>query len=322
MPAASPNLVTPWSVTRSAAAADERVERWDGRTSPTPWPSTYGGDLCVGALGALLRTTAAGQEVHSLQVSFLRPGDKDRAVSYEVDRVRDGFRYAHRSVRMSQGDTEIAVATASLRAPRDGEEPVSPGGSFALPTGAALRPPHPELPDPEQLPTAAEAIERRGPLDGPSAERDPYDAYWATGRDLDTRHIDPPLYGETVPQRTWSRLWVRFAPSTAAQRELVATPAGRTALIAYIADDTILEPAGAALGFGWLAPGMFSTTVQQTIWFHADFDAADWLLFSQRLVHTTGDHVVCQGELFTPAGTLVATVVQEGIVRVRPPETV
>lgn len=318
MPAAAPNLLTPWSVTRSAATTDERIERWEGRTSSTPWPSTYGGDLCVGALGAVLRTTAEGQRVHSLQVSFLRPGDKHRGVSYEVERVRDGFRYAHRAVRISQGDTEIAVATASLRAPRDGEQPVSPGGSFALPSGAALRPPHADLPAPEDLPTAAESIKLRGPLGGPPDERDPYDEYWATGRDLDTRHIDPPLYGEAVPQRSWSRLWVRFVPRTIGQRELVATHSGRTALIAYIADDTILEPAGAALGFGWLAPGMFSTTVQQTIWFHADFDAADWLLFSQRLVSTSGDHVVCQGELFTPEGILVATVLQEGIVRVRP----
>ncbi|MBP6684312.1 MAG: thioesterase family protein [Leucobacter sp.] len=316
--AATPHLLTPWSVTRSSVAADERFELWQGSTSPTPWPSTYGGDLCVGALGALLRTTAEEKQVHSLQVSFLRPGDKDRGVTYEVERVRDGYRYAHRAVRMSQGGTEIAVATASLRAPRDGEQPASPDGSFALPGGTVLRPPHADIPAPEELPTAAEAIKQRGPLGGPSPERDPYDAYWATGRDLDTRHIDPPLYGETVPQRTWSRLWVRFAPRTAEQRELVATHTGRAALIAYIADDTILEPAGAALGAGWLAPGMFSTTVQQTIWFHADFDAADWLLFSQRLVSATGDHVVCQGELFTPNGTLVATVLQEGIVRVRP----
>ncbi|WP_461637741.1 acyl-CoA thioesterase, partial [Leucobacter sp. BZR 635] len=165
---------------------------------------------------------------------------------------------------------------------------------------------------------AAKAIEGRAPLASEHPDAAGLDEYWAAGRALDTRHIDPPLYGEQVAPRSWNRLWVRFTADTAEQRELLGTPNGRAALVAYLADDTILEPAIASLGHGWLTPNLFSTTVEQNVWFHADFDARDWLLFSQHLVSRAGDHVVCRGELFTPAGTLVATVLQEGIVRVRP----
>ena len=300
-----PKLSTPWALTQVAGSAGERFDVWEGRTVATPWPAAYGGDLSVGALAAAVRSAADGQLPHSMQIAFLRPGDRDRPLSYVVERVRDGFRYANRSVRLLQDGTEIAAAAVLLRAPRPGEAP------------AADLSPRDGLPDPDSLPTAAEAIAARGPLSPDVDDPAQLDAYWGGGRALDTRHIDPPLYGETVPPRATNRVWVRFTGDAPAQRALLATPEGRIALVAYIADDTILEPAAAALGHGWLAPGMFSTTVQQSLWFHADFDPAGWLLFSQRLVSVTGDHVVCQGDLVTRDGALVATVVQEGIVRVR-----
>ncbi len=303
-----PKLSTPWGLTQTTApgARDGSFEAWTGRTVATPWPAAYGGDLSVGVLAAAVRSAAAGQLPHSMQIAFLLPGDRDRTLSYVVERGRDGFRYANRSVRLLQSNREIAAATVLLRAPRPGEAP------------AANVPGVEGLPDPESLPTAAEAIAARGPLSAAAGDPAPLDTYWAEARALDTRHIDPPLYGETVQPRSTNRVWVRFTGSEPAQRELLATPEGRIALVAYIADDTILEPAAAALGHGWLAPGMFSTTVQQNIWFHSDFSPSDWLLFSQRLVSTTGDHVVCQGEIVTRDGALVATVIQEGIVRVRP----
>lgn len=304
-----PKLATPWALTQVPGAAPAgSVEHWSGMTVPTPWPATYGGDLCVGALGAIVRSAAEEQLPHSLQVAFLRPGDRDAAVDYAVERVRDGFRYANRAVRISQHGTEIAAATASLRSPRAAEVTVSPGPATDMRA----------LPDPESLPTAAEAIALRDPLPQGAPESLALDDYWATGRALDTRHIDAPLYGASVAPRTTNRVWVRFQVTDAPQRDLLGSPAGRSALIAYLADDTILEAAAASLGVGWLAPGFFSTTVQQNLWFHEDFDAREWLLFSQRLVSRSGDHVVCQGDLFTRAGTLVATVLQEGIVRVRP----
>lgn len=307
-----PKLSTPWALTRAdTQGADEaaQVETWEGRSVPTPWPAAYGGDLSVGALSAVLRSAAEGQRVHSLQLAFLLPGDRDRGVSYAVERVRDGFRYANRSVRIAQDGRVIAAGTASLRSPRAGEQHTAPA------------PPLADTPQPDSLPTAAEAITARGPQASGTSDAEALDAYWAAGRGLDTRHIEPPLYGETVEPRTVNRLWVRFTPHCQDQRELLDTAAGRAALIAYLADDTILEPAVASLGIGWLAPGLFTTTVQQNVWFHSDFDAAGWLLFSQRLVSRVGDHAVCSGEIFTSAGVLVATVLQEGIVRVRLPRS-
>lgn len=322
MTESQPKLSTPWTLSPvPGSVGDDASARWTGDTVPTPWPAAYGGDLCVGALRAVYASAAADQVVHALQVAFLRPGDREAAVSYDVERVRDGFRYANRALRINQAGTEIAVATASLRTPRSSEEsmPALPPHAVAGgadPTAVAAVAVY-RLPAPETLPTAAVAIAQRQAPPEPDAVSIALEQYWAADRALDTRHIDPPLYGNAVQPRTWNRIWVRFTPTTAPQHEMLASPAGRSALIAYLADDTILEPAIAALGHGWLTPGLFSTTVQQNVWFHSDFDAAEWLLFSQRLVSRSGDHVVCSGEISTAAGVLVATVLQEGIVRLR-----
>lgn len=309
-------LSTPWALRATATPADlaagesspaaksSTVDTWEGDTSPTPWPATYGGDLSVGLLSAATRTIEPNQLPHKLSIAFLLPGDRTMPVRYSTDRVRDGFRYANRAVRVEQTTELIALGSVSFRSPRTGEAVEGPKHRF------------PDLPRPETLPTARAAIESRGPIDTPNAAA--LDEYWAVHRSLDTRHIDSACYGTAVKPRTDNRVWVRFTGTLPEQLELLRTPAGRAALIAYLSDDTILEPALASLGYGWNTPGLFSTTVEQNVWFHQDFDASEWLFFAQRLVSRAGDHVVCQGALFTPAGDLVATVLQEGIVRVRP----
>lgn len=314
MPEASVKLVTPWSVVAVDAPRscgerpDTRMSRWSGRTSPTPWPAAYGGDLTVGMLASAVQTAGEGQHPHSLQLTFLRPGDRDRKVEYNVENVRDGFRYANRAVRLLQAGRVIAHGVISLRAPGINERALSDIRDLF---------PDEELPAPLSLLSAADAIAERHVESALDPATDELDSYWATDRALDTRHLDPPLYGDTVTPRTTNRLWVRFTGNNPEHFAMLDTHHGRQALIAYLADDTILEPALATLGLGWRTPGLFSTTVQQNIWFHHDFDASQWLYFTQRLVAITGDHVVCKGSLFTTQGTLVATVIQEGLVKVR-----
>lgn len=306
-PDAAPGPTQVSSLNSEFAQAGPGALVYTGHTVPTPWPATYGGDLTVGALSAATRSASENQHAHSLQISFLRPGDPLLPVSYRVTPALDGFRYANYSVSITQSDTEIAVATVSLRTPRKGEIAVTgvPAPDFAA------------LPSPDSLPTAAEVIATRAPLSRVTPETSALDEYWSSGRGLDTRHIDGDSYGEANRPRTSNRVWVRFVPTSLGQEQLLDSPYGPSALIAYLADDTILESALASLGYGWNTPGLFSATVQQSIWFHASFDLRDWLLFSQRFVSRAGDHVVCSGEIYTQSGALVATVLQEGIVRVR-----
>lgn len=306
-----PKLVTPWAVEdagRNGSAESATVSNWSGRTVPTPWPAAYGGDLCVGALGAIMRTVDSEQQAHSLQVAFLRPGDRNGRVDYAVEHVRDGFRYANRAVRVTQNEQLIAIGSASLRSVAANEPRLEPDNSSVMLNG---------MPCPESLPTAAEAIEQRTDTSNLPEETGGLDAYWGSGRAVDTRHIDPHLYGASVVTRAHNRLWVRFTLSDLRQQQLLDSRAGRSALLAYLADDTILEPALASLGIAWRTPGLFSTTVQQSLWFHADFDPADWLYFDQKLLSFQGDHAVCEGSIRASDGRLVATVLQEGIVKRR-----
>lgn len=298
-------VLTPWAVLAAPAPTGGHPGEacFTGRTMPTPWPAAYGGDLSVGALAAAARTVEPDQRVHSLNLNFLRPGDAAEEFEYRVHPLREGVSYDTRAVSLWQADWEVANATVSFRRRSSGEQSV---GDVGIKMPAA--------PAPETLPTAAEAIGDRGAL----LQSIELDRYWITKRGLDVRHVNSPSYGAATAEREGSnQLWVRLDPASAALAALRATAWGGEAMLTYLADDTILEPALRARGLGWNSPGLFSTSIDQKIWFHADAVPGEWLLFDQRLLSSAGSHVVCEGQLFREDGALVATVVQEGIVRTR-----
>lgn len=298
-------VLTPWDIEArpSPVGAPTDEIRFSGNTMPTPWPAAYGGDLCVGALAAAARTVEPARSVHSLNLNFLRPVDRNGALEYRVRPLRDGLTYATRAVSLWQDGTEMASATVSFRRPPKLERS-DHGARSSLS----------EVPRPESLPTAAEAIAARGSF----GLEDTLDEYWINGRGLDVRHVTAPSYGVAAGETgSTNALWVRLSPESAALASLRDAAWGGPALIAYLADDTILESALRARGVGWCTPGLFSTSIDQKIWFHAEAVPGDWLLFEQRMLSSAGSHVVCEGHLFRQDGTLVATVVQEGIVRTR-----
>jgi acyl-CoA thioesterase-2 len=53
------------------------------------------------------------------------------------------------------------------------------------------------------------------------------------------------------------------------------------------------------------------------MWFHHDFRADDWLLYAQESPAAAGGRGFSTGRLFTRAGELVVSVVQEGLFRHR-----
>ncbi|CAB4621042.1 unannotated protein [freshwater metagenome] len=56
------------------------------------------------------------------------------------------------------------------------------------------------------------------------------------------------------------------------------------------------------------------------MWFHRPFSADDWLLYDQRAISTSNSRGLAGGSIFTKDGQLAVTVVQEGLIRVRPNE--
>jgi acyl-CoA thioesterase-2 len=274
-------------------------------TQPCPWPKAYGGDLVAQAAAAAMRSVDDGKTLHSMHSYFMRPAEIGEQVRYEVELLRDGRGYATRQVRGYQNGKPLYVCLANFAA---GE----PGASWsgALPDWLAAA----GLPGPEELPASAEYLEGRtgGTMTEVSKE------YWSAGRSFDMRHLPGPVYltveGERLPhQAVWVRPFDALRPVeglTDAQRD--------TAALAYVCDYTILEPVLRVLGLPWAQQGLVTASLDHAMWFHRapQPGAADgWLLYAQQAVAADAGRGLAAGRFFTPDGTHLATVVQEGIIR-------
>lgn len=253
-----------------------------------PWPKAYGGDAVAQSAAAASATVGDDRRLHSLHNAFLRPVTIGEPVRYEVELVRDGRGYSTRHVRGYQNDKVVFMCTASFQVPEEGPE---------------LQPEMPDVPAPESLPSADEAL---AGVEGEAA------AYWGHGRSFDHRHVPNPIYvtvdGERVPHQA---VWIR------AFDDLGDDPVQQRIALAYTCDYTILEPSLRALGLPWSAEGLVTASLDHAMWFHHDARVDDWLLYAQESAGVQSGRALNIGRFFTRDGKLVATVAQEGLVRGR-----
>jgi acyl-CoA thioesterase-2 len=84
-------------------------------------PQVFGGQVLGQALTAASRTVK-DRNVHSLHAYFLRRGDFEAPIVYEVDRARDGGSFSNRRVIAVQHGEQIFNMTASFQKPEEGLE--------------------------------------------------------------------------------------------------------------------------------------------------------------------------------------------------------
>ncbi|WP_328685850.1 acyl-CoA thioesterase [Streptomyces sp. NBC_00343] len=267
-------------------------------TQPCPWPKAYGGDMVAQATAAAMRSVE-GKTLHSMHSYFLRPVDIGAEVRYEVELLRDGRGYATRQVRGFQNGKPVYTSLANFAA---GE----PGATYAAepPVG---------VPDPTELPSSAAYLSDTAAPRGTMT--DTSEAYWSGGRSFDMRHVPGPVYltveGERVPQQAvWVRPFDALRPVdglTDEQRDLAA--------LAYVCDYTILEPVLRVLDLPWALPGLITASLDHAMWFHRPGPMDGWLLYAQEAVAADTGRGLAVGRFFTPTGTHLATVVQEGLIR-------
>jgi acyl-CoA thioesterase II len=251
-----------------------------------PWPKAYGGDMLAQAAAAAMATVESDRSLHSLHSSFLRPVDMHIDVRYEVELLRDGRGYTTRHVRGFQHGKAVILTTASFQVPEEGPR---------------FEPELPDVPDPESLPSSAEALAGVETADA---------RYWSHGRSFDQRHVPGPLYlsieGRAVPHQA---VWVKAFDRLDGEPDL-----HRVAII-YVCDYTILEPSLRVLGLHWSSPGLTTASLDNSMWFHQHARADGWLLYAQEAAAVGSGRGLNLGRFFTASGSLVATVAQEGLIR-------
>ena len=106
-------------------------------------------------------------------------------------------------------------------------------------------------------------------------------------------------------------MWIRSIS------QLTDDPAVHRAVLAYFSDFTLIDVTLAAHGRTLFEPEFSAASLDHAIWFHRPFRADEWLLYAQDSPNTSGARGLARGLLFDRAGHLVASVMQEGLVRIK-----
>ena len=268
--------------------SDSREDVFIGQSQWMPHGRVFGGQVLAQALVAATKTVDGIRPVHSLHGYFLRPGDIRLPITLSVDRLRDGRSFSTRRVQAFQNEEPIFSMIASFQ---DEDPGLDHQDHFP-----------PNIPSPASLPSAKELL---GDIDHPVAQ------YWANARPFDMRHVEDPIYfkvsGEPVAHQA---VWIKALGTLPFDQTI------HTAALAYVSDYTILEPIFRRHGIAWTHPGLKSASLDHAMWFHRQARADEWMLYVQESPSAQGGRGLSLGQIFSEQGVLLATVAQEGMVRV------
>ena len=263
----------------------------------TPFPSNllrlYGGQVVAQALAAVQRTAPAGRAVHSCHAYFVRPGDIHRPIDIIVTRDRDGRSFSARRVAVEQDGKLILSLSASLH---DGEE--GPHQHVAMP----------DVPPPDDLPSLADRIASFG--DALPRRHWPF---WRREALFEWRPVQPFRLGAVPVESSHRQFWVKL------KAPLGDDLAEHQRFLAYASDLHILHAGLAPLGVNWADDHLQTASLDHAIWFHDPaFRVDEWLLYAVESPFSGNARSVGHGKMFTADGRLIATVAQEGLIRLLP----
>lgn len=222
----------------------------------------------------------------------MRPGDPAVPIIYEVDRIRDGGSFTTRRVVAIQHGHAIFSLSASFQK----EEP---GLDHQIPMPQDVTPP-------ENLRTQREFLHEFGDSVPENIRR-----YWARERPIEVRPVIVEHYTsrDKLPPR--QDVWIRTTGPVPDDRALQA------AVLAYLSDMTLLDTSTFAHGRNGFDPDIQMASLDHAMWFHRPHRLDDWLLYTQDSPSAQGARGFSRGSLYALDGTLVASVAQEGLVRLR-----
>jgi acyl-CoA thioesterase-2 len=280
------SLLATLDLTDTGARTDEDI--FTGPSEWMPGGRIFGGQVYAQSIMAATRTVETDRAIHSTHGYFLRPGDVNQPITFSVDRIHDGRSFSTRRTQAYQNGVPILSMIASFQDDDPGLE-----HQQEAPEG---------VPAPETLPSAFDVL---GSIDHPVAQ------FWATSRAFDIRHVEQPIYLSADPLRTPRQaLWMKTVGP------MPDDDAVHRAALAYASDYSILEPILRRHGLGWTHPGLKMASLDHAMWWHRPVRVDEWLLYVQESPTASGGRGLSTGRIFTRDGVHVATIAQEGMVRV------
>ena len=279
------------NLTETLALEPIEVNLFRGMTSGRDGPRIFGGHVIAQSLMAAYETVE-DRICHSLHCYFIRPGDPNVPILYEVDRSRDGSSFTTRRVTAIQHGRQIFNLAASFQVAEEGLEHQTN---------------MPDVPPPDALKDAFEQF--RKDIDKlPEATR----RMMNRPRPIEQRAVNPRRFDEKVPPV--DNVWMRARSEIGPDQHL------HQAILAYASDMGLLETSMRPHGVSWQSPGLQSASLDHTIWFHRPLNFNDWHLYAQESPSASGARGFIRGQVFSADGVLVASVAQEGLIRQRKPD--
>jgi len=265
------------------------VDLFRGESRDIGAAQVFGGQVLGQALSAAAATVLDERVVHSLHAYFLRRGDFNAPIVYQVDRSLDGHSFSNRRVVAIQHGQQIFSMAASFQTHEDGFD-----HQMEIP----------EVPGPESL----------GDYSGPPPEflarlPERVRRFFAQPRPFEFRMVQPIDYLQ--PQRApplrqiWFRAVARVPDSEMLHRRLLA----------YVSDFFLLDTATLPHGTSFLKPSIMMASIDHAMWFHRPLRVDDWLLYAIESPSASGARGFARASVFARDGRLVASAAQEGLVR-------
>jgi len=266
------------------------VNLFRGTSPKSNWQRVFGGQVIGQALVAASRTVDS-RPAHSMHAYFLLGGDPKVPIIYEVDRIRDGKSFTtRRVVAIQHGQAIFSMSVSFQRS--------EPGFSHQVEM--------PKVPAPEELPSEQQIREKVMP-----AMPAPVRAYYEQERPIELRPVEYGRYLSREPREPRFHVWIRTTAP------LPDDPAIHQCVLAYASDMTLLDTSLIPHGRTVFEKTIQAASLDHALWFHRPFRADDWLLYAQDTPNASAARGLSRGLIFARDGTLVASVVQEGLIRER-----
>ncbi|CAM3136383.1 acyl-CoA thioesterase II [Prescottella defluvii] len=248
---------------------------------------TFGGQLVSQALVAAGRTVDGDRPVHAINAHFIRGGDVKAPIEYRVDRHRDGRAFANRQVTAYQDGNVLFSMFAAFQ---------------DWGTGLEHSVDIPDVAGPDALPSIGDHL---------VGYEDRLRMFVDALKPIEMRYANDPTWvlRDSGERLTHNRVWMRTDGALPDDSRV------HTAALAYSSDTTVLDSILTTHGLSWGLDRIVAATVNHSIWFHRPFRFDEWALYSTESPVAAGSRGLATGRFFTHDGQLIATVVQEGVIR-------
>jgi len=270
----------------------EKIEQtiFRGQSQDLGFGNVFGGQVIGQALSAAQQTVDESRSVHSFHCYFLLAGDPKAPIVYNVDCIRDGKSFNTRRVVAIQHGRPIFNLSASFQVQEEGLE-----HQDEMPDG---------VPGPDGLASKfdqAKAFAEHLP--------EPMRTKICCEKPIEIRVVDPinPLDPQAKEPKKYA--WFRAIDT------LPDDPRMHKYLLAYASDFDLIVTSLHPHGRTVFEPEMQVATIDHAMWFHRDFRLDDWLLYSMESPSAQGARGLVRGQFFDRQGRLVASTIQEGLIR-------